>query len=80
MRFENKVAIVTGGASGFGRGIVEKYIKEGAKVMIADIDIESSDELAGKLGNNAVALKVDVTKTLDIEKMIKEDSIKVLKN
>ena len=72
MRFENKVAIVTGGASGFGRGIVERYIKEGAKVLIADIDIESSDELAGKLGNNAVALKVDVTKTLDIEKMVKE--------
>ena len=67
MRFENKVAIVTGGASGFGKGIVERYIKEGAKVLIADIDIESSDELAGKLGNNAVALKVDVTKTLDIE-------------
>ena len=72
MRFENKVAIVTGGASGFGRGIVERYIKEGAKVLIADIDIESSDELAGKLANNAVALKVDVTKTLDIEKMVKE--------
>ena len=79
MRFENKVAIVTGGASGFGRGIVERYIKEGAKVLIADIDIESSDELAGKLGNNAVALKVDVTKTLDIEKMVKEAVLKFSK-
>jgi len=79
MRFENKVAIVTGGASGFGRGIVESYIKEGAKVLIADIDIESSDELAGKLGNNAMALKVDVTKTLDIEKMVKEAVLKFSK-
>ena len=79
MRFENKVAIVTGGASGFGKGIVERYIKEGAKVLIADIDIESSDELAGKLGNNAVALKVDVTKTLDIEKMVKEAVLKFSK-
>ena len=79
MRFENKVAIVTGGASGFGRGIVERYIKEGAKVLIADIDIESSDELAGKLGNNAVALKVDVTKTLDLENMIKETILKFSK-
>ena len=79
MRFENKVAIVTGGASGFGKGIVERYIKEGAKVLIADIDIESSDELADKLGNNAVALKVDVTKTLDIEKMVKEAVLKFSK-
>ena len=47
--------------------------------MIADIDIESSDELAGKLGNNAVALKVDVTKTLDIEKMVKEAVLKFSK-
>lgn len=79
MRFENKVAIVTGGASGFGRGIVERYIKEGAKVLIADIDIESSEDLAGKLGNNAVALKVDVTKTLDVENMIKETILKFSK-
>ena len=79
MRFENKVAIVTGGASGFGRGIVESYIMEGAKVIIADIDIESSEDLAGKLGNNAVALKVDVTKTLDLENMIKETILKFSK-
>ena len=76
---KNRVAIVTGGASGFGKGIVERYIKEGAKVLIADIDIESSDELAGKLGNNAMALKVDVTKTLDIEKMVKEAVLKFSK-
>ena len=79
MRFENKVAIVTGGASGFGRGIVESYIMEGAKVIIADIDIESSEDLAGKLGRNAVALKVDVTKTLDLENMIKETILKFSK-
>ena len=45
MRFENKVAVVTGGASGFGKGIVEKFINEGAKVLIADINIESAKEL-----------------------------------
>ena len=72
MRFDNKVAIVTGGASGFGKGIVEKLIIEGAKVLIADIDYESASDYAKKLGNNAVALKVDVSKALDVENMIKE--------
>ncbi|MBF96668.1 MAG: 4-formylbenzenesulfonate dehydrogenase TsaC1/TsaC2 [Alphaproteobacteria bacterium MarineAlpha9_Bin4] len=72
MRLENKVAIITGGASGFGKGIVNKFINEGAKVLIADINYESAKELEEKLGKNASALKVDVTKTLDVENMIKE--------
>ena len=58
MRFDNKVVIVTGGASGFGKGIAEKFIHEGAKVLIADINYESASECALKLGNNAIALKV----------------------
>ena len=57
MRFNNKVAIVTGGASGFGKGIVEKFINEGAKVLIADIDYESASDYANKLGKNALLLK-----------------------
>ena len=72
MRLNNKVAIVTGGASGFGKGIVEKFINEGAKVLIADIDYESASDYANKLGKNAIALKVDVSKALDVENMIKE--------
>ena len=72
MRFDNKVVIVTGGASGFGKGIVEKFITEGAKVLIADINYESARDYANNLGKNAFALKVDVSKALDIENMIKE--------
>ena len=72
MRFENKVVIVTGGASGFGKGIVEKFINEGAKVLIADINYESAIEYASQLGASAEAIKVDVSKALDVENMIKE--------
>ena len=72
MRFENKVVILTGGDSGFGKGIVEKFINEGAKVLIADINYESATEYASQLGANAEAIKVDVSKALDVENMIKE--------
>ena len=79
MRFETKVAIVTGGASGFGKGIVEKFINEGAKVVIADINYESAKNYADTLGNNALALKVDVSKASDVEYMIKEALLKFSK-
>ena len=71
MRLQNKVAIVTGGASGFGKGIVEKFINEGAKVVIADINYESAKVLESKLGSNSLAIKVDVSKGADVENMIK---------
>ena len=79
MRFENKVVIVTGGASGFGKGIVEKFINEGAKVLIADINYESATEYANQLGASAEAIKVDVSKALDVENMIKETILKFSK-
>ena len=79
MRFENKVAIVTGGASGFGKGIVKKFINEGAKVLIADINFESAKDFADKLGNNAIALEVDVSRAMDVENMIKETVLKFSK-
>ena len=46
MRLQNKVAIVTGGGSGFGAGIVKKFVHEGAKVIVADINIAKAKEVA----------------------------------
>ena len=61
MKLKNKSAIITGGASGFGAGIVRKFIKEGAKVVIADLNIDLATELADEMGENAIAVPVDVS-------------------
>ncbi len=60
MRLQGKKAIVTGGASGFGEGIVRKFLAEGASVLIADLNIEAASTLADSLGNNAYAVEANV--------------------
>lgn len=70
MRLENKIAIVTGAASGFGRGIAELYAAEGCKVVIADLNGEGADDVARTIGNGAVALRCDVSKRADVDAMI----------
>ena len=61
MRLAGKTAIVTGGASGFGEGIVRKFVAEGARVMIADINGAAAVALATELGEAAIAHQVDVS-------------------
>ena len=61
MRLAQKSAIVTGGASGFGAGIVRKFVAEGARVMIADINGDAAAALAAELGPAARAQQVDVS-------------------
>ena len=69
MRLEHKTAIVTGGASGFGAGIVRKFVAEGARVLIADINAEAAAALARELGVSAMAFGVDVSKRDSVEAM-----------
>ena len=54
MRLKNKIAIVTGGGSGFGAGIVKKFIQEGAKVVVADINLENAEKVVKASGGLAV--------------------------
>ncbi|WP_420334304.1 SDR family oxidoreductase [Roseibium sp.] len=58
MRLKGKTAIVTGGASGFGAGIVRKFAAEGARVLIADLNLAASEELAREVGADAAHVDV----------------------
>jgi 3-oxoacyl-[acyl-carrier protein] reductase len=58
MRLEGKTALVTGGASGFGAGIARKFRAEGARVMIADVNAEAVEAMAGVLGASFVLADV----------------------
>lgn len=60
-RFENKVAVVTGGVSGIGAKVAERFIAEGGKAVIADINAELIGEVSGTLGTNARGIQTDVT-------------------
>lgn len=69
MRLAGKCAIVTGGASGFGLGIVDKFLAEGARVMIADINGEGAAALAAERGESALAQQVDVGNSASVTAM-----------
>ncbi|MBS0395748.1 MAG: glucose 1-dehydrogenase [Proteobacteria bacterium] len=61
MRLQDQIAIVTGGASGIGAGIVRRFVAEGARVVIADRDAPAAAALAAELGPAARAVVADVT-------------------
>lgn len=68
MRLQGKAAIVTGGGSGFGEGIVRKFVAEGARVIVADRDAAAAQRVAAATG--AVALTVDVARAVDAKRMV----------
>ncbi len=73
MKLEGKVAVVTGAASGMGKAIAELYAKEGAKVLVTDLNFEGAEKVVEGITNNggtAKALQVNVAKLEDIEGMI----------
>ena len=70
MRLNGKVAIVTGGGSGFGRGICELFASECSKVVVADINTEAAQETAAALGNDALAVTCDVTQSSDVKALV----------
>ena len=71
-RLDDRVVIVTGGAKGIGKVYCEGLVKEGAKVVVADIDGPSAESVAhalGELGHNALAVQTDVSEEEDTRRM-----------
>ena len=73
MRLKDRVAIVTGGASGCGRSSAHLLAKEGAKVLVADVQFEEANRVADRiraLGCDATAMKVNIKHLDNVEKMV----------
>jgi NAD(P)-dependent dehydrogenase (short-subunit alcohol dehydrogenase family) len=70
MRLENKVALITGGASGMGRVASDLFAREGAKVVLTDVNDDAGNEAAAAIGDAAVYVHADVSKEEDARAMI----------
>ncbi|MEK3979279.1 SDR family oxidoreductase [Psychrobacillus sp. FSL K6-2836] len=75
MRLQDKVAIVTGAASGMGKAIAEAYAKQGAKVVVSDYNLEGAETVAAAIkaaGGEAIANRTNVAELADLENLFTE--------
>jgi 3-oxoacyl-[acyl-carrier protein] reductase len=72
MRLQGKRALVTGAASGFGKGIAETFTREGARVAVVDLNLEGAQKVAQDLGNGAIAIRCDVSKAEDVAAAVQQ--------
>ncbi len=71
MQLANKIAIVTGASSGIGLAIAEKFLSEGAKVVLSDVN-EVGQEIANKYGEQAMFIKCDVSKSAEVDALVEQ--------
>lgn len=69
-RLAGKIAIVTGAAQGFGLGIAEEMYKEGASVVIADMNVEGAEKVALEMGDRAIGIGVNVADEKSVEELV----------
>jgi NAD(P)-dependent dehydrogenase (short-subunit alcohol dehydrogenase family) len=69
-QLEDRVAVITGAGEGIGRGIASAFVKEGAKVVIAEINAELGNAVVSELGDNTIFVETDVSVKEDNERMI----------
>jgi len=73
MKLKDKVAIITGAAEGIGKAIAIEFVKEGAKVVVADVNLELAEKTVEELkslGGEAIAVKADVTSPDEVNAMV----------
>ncbi|MBZ9795630.1 L-iditol 2-dehydrogenase [Mesorhizobium sp. ES1-4] len=71
MRLKGKSALITGSARGIGRAFAEAYVREGATVAIADINLDAARQTAAEIGDHAYAVKLDVADQASIDAAVK---------
>lgn len=74
-RLQNKIALVTGGAGGIGRATALAYVREGAKVAVADVNLAAAQAVVDEIraaGGDALAIEVDVTRASQVEAMVRQ--------
>ncbi|CAG0952035.1 MAG: SDR family oxidoreductase [Rhizobiaceae bacterium] len=69
-RLDNKVAVITGAASGFGEGMAKRFAEEGARVVVADLNSKGADRVAGEIGKQAIAVTTDVSQRSEVDEMV----------
>jgi NAD(P)-dependent dehydrogenase (short-subunit alcohol dehydrogenase family) len=69
---QDRTALVTGGSRGIGLAITERFVAEGARVLIADLDGAAAKEVANRLGDRVGALVADVTRADHVERIVRE--------
>jgi 3-oxoacyl-[acyl-carrier protein] reductase len=72
MRLEGKIAVVTGGGSGFGEATARRFVEEGARVVVVDLRGEAAARVADDIGKNAFAVTADVGSAQDVGRVLTE--------
>ena len=73
--FQGKVAVITGGASGIGRAMAERFAEEGMRIVLADVEVDALEKAATEMraeGADVLAVVCDVSKKEDVERLSQE--------
>lgn len=72
MRLKDKVAVITGAASGFGEGMAKRFAEEGAKIVVADLNAKGAERVAGEIGGAAIWTQTDVSQSSEFDEMVRK--------